>query len=105
MFHTSFVVRGQFYVREKGVGLLQVVNGQLQLAPGGEHFAELSLYMMVPHAEDGILIGTSKQGFFLYRQGVATPFVTQADPLLKDFPLYHGCALPGGFYALATLGG
>ena len=104
-FHTSFVVRGQFYVREFGVGLLQVVNGQLQLAPGGEHFAELGLFMMVPHAEDGILIGTSKQGFFLYRQGVATPFVTQADSLLKDFPLYHGCALPGGFYALATLGG
>ncbi|MCH8961252.1 MAG: histidine kinase, partial [Bacteroidetes bacterium] len=103
-FHTSFVVRDRFYVRAKGVGLLQVTDDSLHLAPGGEAFAERRVYMMEPYGEDRILIGTRQSGFFEYHEGTLTPFPTEADPILRDFDLYHGCVLPGGFYALATLG-
>jgi hypothetical protein len=42
IFHTSFVVRDQLYVRESGRGLLRVDGDALQLVPGGERFAEKS---------------------------------------------------------------
>ena len=103
-FHTAFVVQDRFYVRVRKVGLLQVANDSLRMAPGGEVFAEQLIYMMAPYDEDHILIGTRHAGFFTYREGTLTPFPTQADPILRDFNLYHGCALPGGFYALATEG-
>lgn len=104
-FHTSFVVQNRFYVRAIGVGLLEVTKDTLHLVPGGEAFAERRVYMMAPHGDDHILIGTRKDGFFDYHDRKLTPFPTEADHILRDFNLYHGCALPGGFYALATLGG
>ena len=103
-FHTSFVVYDRFYVREYEVGLRQVVDDTLEPAPGGEHFADLRIYVMLPYAGNRLLIGTRNTGFFLVDQGDVTPFETGADLLLKDAPLYHGCVLPGGLYALATLG-
>ena len=104
-FHTSFVVHDRFYVREKGTGLMQVVGDDLVLAPHGDHFADLRIFVMVPYPGDRILIGTSDAGFFIYDRGALTPFSTDADPILDSFTLYHGCVLPGDLYALATLGG
>ena len=104
-FHTSFVVRDRFYVRTRGTGLLTITEDSLHMAPGGETFAERRIYMMTPYGDDHVLIGTRNDGFFNYHNGQLTPFPTEADPILRDFDLYHGCALAGGFYALATLGG
>ena len=104
-FHTSFVVYDRFYVREKGAGLFQLADGVLQPVPGGEYFADLRIFMMLPYGEDRLLIGTGKAGFFIYDHGVLAPFPTEAAAILEEFMLYHGCVLPGGLYALATLGG
>ncbi len=104
-FHTSFVVDDRFYVREFKVGLQQVVEDELDFVPGGAYFADIRIYVMLPFPGNRLLIGTKNKGFFLYDQGAVTPFETGVDPLLKNARLYHGCVLPGGLYALATLGG
>lgn len=104
-FHTSFFVRDQLYVREYGVGLLQLVDDEWHLIPGGEQFADARVYMMAPYAEDDILIATREAGLFLYDGTSVTPFPTEVDAYLRDYPLYHGTALPGGLFALATLDG
>jgi signal transduction histidine kinase/ligand-binding sensor domain-containing protein len=103
-FHTSFVVRGRLYVRESGRGLLRMEGDSLRVVPGGERFDGTSVYVMVPHGTEKILVGTSKKNFFLYDGQQFTPFSTEADPLLNEHQLYHGSALPGGEVALATLG-
>lgn len=105
IFHTSFVVRDQLYVRESGRGLLRVDGDALQLVPGGERFAEKAVFAMLPHGSDDILVGRSGGTFFLYDGQTFEPFSTEASPLLKETPLYHGAELPGGEMALATLGG
>ncbi|PSQ81705.1 MAG: histidine kinase, partial [Bacteroidetes bacterium QS_8_68_15] len=105
-FHTSFAVRGRVYVRESGGrGLLRVEGDSLQVAPGGERFADKSIYLMLPHGDDDILVGRSGGTFFLYDGETFAPFSTEAAPLLEETPLYHGTMLPGGEMALATLGG
>jgi len=103
-FHTSFVVHDRFYIREKNVGLFQITNDSLHMASDGAMFATRYTVMMAPYGEEDILIGTSNAGFFKYHDGQVTPFTTEADDILHQFALYHGCWLPGGFYALATLG-
>ncbi len=111
-FHIAFAVRGRLYVREIGRGLLRMEENALQLIPGGERFAETPVHMVAPYADGRMLIGTFEGSFFLYQEppsgqeaeDVLTPFETEAAPFVERSRLYHGTALPGGFYALATLG-
>jgi ligand-binding sensor domain-containing protein len=104
-FHTAFVVRGKFYVRQDSIGLQTVVHDALQLVPGGEHFAHRHIYAMMPYGEDQILIATREDGLWLYDGRTLRRFSSEVEAFLRSYPLYHGCAMPGGFYALATLGG
>jgi signal transduction histidine kinase len=104
-FHMSFSMRNQLYVRDTNRGLLKMVGDSLEQVPGGKQFAENAVYVMVPYDAEKILVGTSKEGFFLYDGQTFTPFPTEADAFLQEHQLYGGEALPGGRFALSTLGG
>ncbi|HMB93416.1 MAG TPA: ATP-binding protein [Rhodothermales bacterium] len=104
-FHTAHVVYGQLYVREFGVGLLQMKGDALQPMPDGRRFADLRVYMMAPYAEGQTLIATREAGLFLYNGVSAKAFSTEIDAFLEEFRLYHGTTLAGGRYALSTLDG
>lgn len=104
VFHTSFAVNGEFYVRDTEKGLLQMEGDSLVVAPGGEYFEDRSIYAMMPYDEDRILIGTSR-GLLLYRDSTITPFESEVESYLERYKLYHGCALGRGYFALATMGG
>ena len=103
-FHTSFVVHDQFFVRQPGEGLFVVEGDALQRMPEGAFFAERPVHTMVPYDEARVLIGTVSDGFFLYDGRTLEPFPTEVDDFVEG-SLYHGCALPGNTFALATLGG
>lgn len=104
-FHTSFVVRDELYVRDFQRGLLKMVGDSLQQMPAGERFMDTPVHLMVPFPDGQILIGTSKDGLYLYDGQRLTPFSTEAQPFLEEYELYHGCLLSGGHVALATIGG
>ena len=105
VFHNAFTVHGRLYVRETRTGLLRMEGDTLRLVPGGERFARLPIYAMLPFEGERLLIGTRRDGFLLYDGTSVAPFPTEADALLKRDELYYGTRLPGGIFALATLGG
>jgi signal transduction histidine kinase/DNA-binding response OmpR family regulator len=105
-FNASFICRETLFIHRREAGLLQMNGNYLQMAPRGEIFAGLKIYMMIPYDENRILIGTRSKGFYLYnkRTGESIPFPTEVDDYLKKNELYHGIKLhfsPGEF-ALAT---
>jgi signal transduction histidine kinase/CheY-like chemotaxis protein/methylphosphotriester-DNA--protein-cysteine methyltransferase len=111
-FHTSFTVNGKFYIRQVGVGLMQMEGSELKLAPGGELFADKKIYMMANYTKatdtgTGILIGTRDHGFYIYADKKAVPFPTEADSIVQELKLYHGIRLKHlpDHFALATLRG
>lgn len=104
-FHTSFTVNGRFYVREKGVGLLEASGDSLRLAPEGGRFADRRIFAMMPLDDRRMLIATREEGLFRYDGRHVERFATEADAYLQQYRLYHGAALPGGYLALATLDG
>jgi signal transduction histidine kinase len=108
-FHTSFAVRGTLYVRDRSRGLLKMRGDSLTLVAGGDVFSDAAVRMMAPYPDGAVLIGTEEQGFYLLDEEGLRPFRLPPDSELPSFldeeDLYHGCALPGGRYALATLGG
>ena len=105
VFHNAFAVRGELYVRETKRGLLRMEGDSLRLVPGGERFARLPIYAMMPFEDGRVLIGTRRDGFLLYDGASVEPFPTEADALLRRNELYYGARLPGDMFALATLGG
>ncbi|MCP5103726.1 MAG: hypothetical protein GY950_10130, partial [bacterium] len=104
-FHVSFTCEGKFYIRRKKIGLMHMENGSLKLLPGGDTFAEVRIYMMVPYDDKRLLIGTRSNGFFIYDGIKPVPFSTGADDYLMENQLSHGIRLPAGDFAAATLRG
>ena len=81
-FHMSFVVDDVLYLREHGRGLLRLQGASLQPVPGGERFADERVYVMLPFADDTILVGSRESGLHLLSGDGTTPFTTEADELL-----------------------
>ncbi|MGD2088597.1 MAG: response regulator [Candidatus Aminicenantes bacterium] len=104
-FYFSFMCEGKLFIRQKNVGLVQMVNDSLKLVPGGEMFAKIKIYMMVPYDSKRVLIGTDTKGFYIYNGAKIIPFSTEVDDYLEKNKLYHGIRLSSGDFALATLRG
>src|SRR5574341_1593291 len=65
-FSGMFVVRDHIYIQQWGIGLFELAGDSLQLAHGGERFADERIYVMLPYAEAKTLIGTREHGLLLY---------------------------------------
>jgi signal transduction histidine kinase/heme exporter protein D len=104
-FQFAFVVRDTLYVDQKDLGLMRLAGDSLQLVPNGERFAARRIYVMLPFGEAQSLIGTMRDGLFLYDGVAFRPFRTAADSFLIENQLYQGLALPNGAFALATIRG
>lgn len=114
-FHVGFYVNGSYYLRQWDVGLVRMVRtpsgDRLERVPGGERFASMRVYSMLPFGDAGsgddrILVGTHAGDFFLYDGRSFERFETEADAYLREHGLYHpGVVLPGGRFAFGTVTG
>ncbi len=105
-FHVSALVNGQYFIREWGTGLKILEKDELRLLPGGERFAQTRIYSIIPYDDEGrLLICTREEGLFLYDGVKFSPFRSGADSyLFGENGIYHASSLPGGQFALATIG-
>jgi len=104
-FYFSFWCDNKLFIRQKGVGLVQMANESLTLVPGGEIFNDIKIFMMLRYDSANILIGTGADGFYLFDGSRMKPFPTEVDSYLKRNGLYSAIRLSNGDFALATLGG
>ena len=111
-YHVGAVVQGTFYIRQPGRGLMRMVrtvagdptSDMLQLVPGGERFAQVRAYALLPLAEGRMLVGTREDGLFTYDGERFARLETEADALLARGGLYQpGAVLSGGHLALGTI--
>jgi len=128
-FRLSFMVDDVFYIGEWEKGLLRMQGDSLQPVPGGEQFANKGINVMLPFGDDpptplgmtipnaepsrshaersrSILVGTLRQGLFLYDSQTLHPFKTEADDFLRQNPpMIPGAVLSDGRLLLNTWGG
>ncbi len=104
-FHKAFAVDGTYYVRQDGMGLLEVQDEQLVLSPGGERFADVRIDVMLPFGEGSALLVTRTEGLLVKRGARIEPFATEADAYLRGERVYHGAILSDSTYALTTFSG
>jgi signal transduction histidine kinase/ligand-binding sensor domain-containing protein/heme exporter protein D len=110
-FGYTFYLNGKIYVQQIGVGLMEMVNDELVLLPGGEQFENDRLQVMLPFknnestASTQLIVGTFNRGLFLFDGQKFTTFKTNADDLLKQSTIYGGVALSNQTFGFATLDG
>ena len=102
-FRRSFLVQSQLYVWQGGHGLLRMEEEELVLIPGGSRFAEDIIHILLPYDDQRLLVGDASQRFFLYDGLRVQPFKTELDGILTSLS-WPGAVLPGGHFALNTLG-
>lgn len=102
MFHVSAVVNGKFYNRIWNKGLCVLKDGEFELVPGGEQFAEERIYELLPYDDHTVLLGTIDKGFFLYDGKTIRALKTELDELIKDAIYLPGAVLPDGNFVINT---
>ncbi len=99
---TSFLVGNDLYVCAKDRGLMRLENDELKLVAGGDFFKDKRIGVLLPHGKASMLVGTLEE-FFIYENGIITPFKTELDAYIERSRLYSGIKLNDGSIALATL--
>lgn len=106
-FSLMFYVKGSLYVRQKEVGLMKMVNDQLELIPGGELFAKDFIPFMLPFKNNQIIFSAKSKGLFTMSTGnepKIKAFPIQSQNFITDNFVYDGVALGNGYYSIGTFG-
>ncbi|NBC16091.1 MAG: hypothetical protein GVY18_02105 [Bacteroidetes bacterium] len=99
---SGYAVRDTFYAAIDETGLVQVRGDSLQPVPGSAALGDASIYALLPHGAQGLLVATN-EALFRLDDDTLTPFSTPVDDLLSDSWIYHGTVLPNGLLALTTI--
>jgi serine phosphatase RsbU (regulator of sigma subunit) len=107
-FHTSFILNNKFYVRERLKGLIDYTSGEPVPVPGGDYFANLGIFAMLPlENSDKIFIATQEQGFFILdpndHQNPIEAVRTENDPFIIQAGIMGGISLEDGNFAFNTI--
>jgi serine phosphatase RsbU (regulator of sigma subunit) len=102
-FHSIFKVNKNIYIQDIGTGLWQLNGSQLSLLAKSEVFINKKVNTMLPFDDDKILIGTFRQGFYVYDTHTFTPWSPANDQLTKPTQLYTGLQLSTNYFAFGTL--
>ncbi len=101
IFNRAQFVNDTLYVGQQGLGLMALRGDALQPVPGADRMGDEIYPIILPYDETRLLMGTRRDGLFLYDGAVMRPFATGADALIKS-NLYRGFPLPNGALALTT---
>ena len=75
-------VNGVLYWREKGRGIMKMVNGKPQLVKGGEEFANEKVGGIISYYNNKILLITETKGVYTYDGNIFSSFKSPIDDLL-----------------------
>lgn len=101
-YHTSFLCNNEFYVRERGVGIRQLVDGKLETLNGTEFLAERGVFGILPYNGD-LLIVTQEEGFWVYNESGFSSVGDWAWFDLANTGIVGAIQLSNGNYAVNTL--
>ena len=102
-FQPSFLIDGEFYVNETGIGLQVLKSRQVELLPNGEFFADKRVELIFPHPRGQWLISTEESGLFLGSpQEGWEKYADIPREFTEKSPIFTGVSLPNGQYVLGT---
>ncbi len=86
-----------------GEGLFELKGKNLVLLPGSEVLGKTGILSILPYKENSFIIGTSKNGLFIYDGLNFKPLASAANNFLKTFQLNNGAKILNKYYAYGTI--
>ncbi|RZK60402.1 MAG: transcriptional regulator [Pedobacter sp.] len=86
-----------------GEGLFELQGKSLIKLPGSEVLGNTGILSILPYRGNGFIIGTSKNGLFIYNGSTFVPLASAANSFLKTFQLNNGAKILGKYYAYGTI--
>jgi len=102
-FHFSYYVNGILWVYDETEGLMQYRDGKVRRIPDGEFFAGTQIWSILPVNDDQVIIGTAKNGLYLYDGVKVRPWDKQVNGLLKRYQIFSGTLIQNKYYAFGTI--
>lgn len=85
-------------------GLVEYLSdGSIEPVPGSEMLRNFRIALILPGPDNTWLVGTQKNGIYLYKDGKFEPWRAEANEPLKNFQLNKGLRLHNGNYAFGTI--
>jgi len=97
----SYKIGNRLFVEDKG--LYELKNDKLEFIPGSDVICKTGVLSILPFKGNALLIGTGKNGLFVYDGKAFTPFNTPANSFLSAFQLNNGTKILGKYYAYGTI--
>lgn len=86
-----------------GKGLFELQGNSLKLLPGSDLLGNTGILSILPYKDNSFIIGTSKNGLFIYNGVTFTPLASAANSFLKTFQLNNGVKILNKYYAYGTI--
>jgi ligand-binding sensor domain-containing protein len=96
-------VNKQFMVEVLGKGLFELQGKKLVALRHDGKLQPSDVLSILPYKNGKLLIGTRKDGLYLYDGKAYVPFNTPASPFLKAFQLNNGARILNKYYAFGTI--
>ncbi|TPE44533.1 transcriptional regulator [Pontibacter mangrovi] len=93
----------RFFAEVLSEGLYELKADSLYFIKGSKALGSSGVLAMLPFGQESYLIGTAKDGLFLYDGHTFSPWQNEANGFLRKYQLNNGVSLPGGNYAFGTI--
>ncbi|TCD02447.1 triple tyrosine motif-containing protein [Pedobacter psychroterrae] len=93
----------RFYIEVLGKGLFELVSGKLVPLKNTGTVQPSGILSVLPYKNGSLLIGTSKNGLYVYNGENYTPFSTAANNFLSTYQLNNGVRILDKYYAYGTI--
>jgi ligand-binding sensor domain-containing protein/DNA-binding CsgD family transcriptional regulator len=98
-----FKAGNRYFAEVISKGLYELKNKKLELIAAAGVPGAGGIHSVLPYKEGQYLIGTSRDGLFLYDGATLKPWQNQANGLLKTSQLNNGVRLQEGYFAYGTI--
>ncbi|SDE55121.1 Y_Y_Y domain-containing protein [Mucilaginibacter pineti] len=92
----------RFFVEQVASGLFELKNNKLEYIEGTNVLPSRVLSIL-PFGTNKYLIGTAKDGLFIFDGKQIKPWLSQANEFLKSYQLNNGALITGKYFAYGTI--
>ncbi|MBK0383300.1 transcriptional regulator [Pedobacter sp. SD-b] len=93
----------RFFVETPGSGVYELIGNKLSFLPVLNKKEVSNILSILPFGKDSYLIGTAKNGLFLYNGKTVTKWVNQGDGFLSTYQLNNGVKIFDKYFAYGTI--
>ena len=102
-FNFLFKANKMLYCWERHRGLILVNESRTLPAPGGEFFIGKSIESVISYDENRVIIGTAKNGLYLYDGRTATRWASKVSGFLEESSVFCGTQINNRYFAFGTI--